>query len=126
MAGKCQAIARSGSRCASSALPGSTFCFVHDPARAEARLEASRKGGRARSNAERARKEIPSAMTSGELAGRLAALFAGVVDGKISPKVGTAAATIARAMLEVRNQTEIEERLTALEAAAGVDGRRSA
>ncbi len=126
MAVKCAAIARSGSRCASPVLPGSSYCWVHDPAAEEARREASKKGGRARSNQERARKQIPPAMPPDELGGYLSALFKAVVAGRVEPKVGTAAATIARVMLEVRAQVEIEERLARLEAAAGVEKGRTA
>ncbi len=127
MAAKCQAIARSGSRCASPVLPASAYCFVHDPASAAARREASKKGGRARSNQARARKQIPAALAPDELAGYLSSLFTAVVAGKVEPKVGTAAATIARVLMEVRAAGEIEERLRALEAAAGVaEGRRTA
>lgn len=123
MAAKCSAITRAGRPCPSPPLAGSAWCWTHDPNAAGARVEASRKGGRARSNAERARKQVPEAMGADELAGYLSLLFKGVVGGRIEPKVGTAAATIARALLEVRNQTEIEDRLAALEAAAGTSAK---
>ena len=117
-AAKCQAIARSGSRCSSSVLTGSAFCFVHDPAAAEARRDASRKGGFARSNKARAQKQIPEAMSAGDLAGWLSALFRAVISGRVEPRVGTACATIAKTLLDVRAATELEERLTELEALA--------
>ncbi len=124
-AAKCSAIARSGNRCSSSVLPGSAFCFVHDPNAAEARRDASRKGGRARSNKQRAAKQIPEAMSAQDLAGWLSLLFTGVLGGRIEPKIGTACATIARTLHEVRHTTELEERLSELEQLAGLDaGRR--
>ena len=127
MAAKCCAIARSGSRCNSAVLPGSSYCWLHDPASAEARKEASRKGGRAKSTAARARKQIPPAMGADELAGWLSTLFNGVMTGRVEPRIGTAASAIARTLLQVRELVEIEERLSALEEAANVgDGRRSA
>lgn len=119
MGAKCQAITRAGSPCPSPPLAGSAWCWTHDPGAAGARVEASRKGGRARSNAERARKQIPEAMGADELAGWISLLFKGVVGGRIEPKVGTAAATIARALLEVREAGELERRIAELEAAAG-------
>ena len=122
----CSAIARSGSRCRSAPLPGRPYCLLHDPLSAEARREGARKGGKARSTAARAQRQIPAAMTTDELAGWLSALFKSVVAGKMEPKVGTAAATIAKALIEVRKQTEIEERLQLLEAAAGVEKGRIA
>ncbi len=126
MAAKCSAIARSGSRCGSPALPDSAYCFVHSPDTAEARREAARKGGHARSNQARARAAIPEAMDAAELGGWLTTLFKGVITGRIEPKIGTAAATIARTMMEVRELVEIEARLVAIEDAAGIGERRIA
>ncbi len=120
MAVKCSAIARSGSRCNSPVLPGSDFCFVHDPAAADRRREASKKGGFARSNKARAAKLLPEAMAPEELAGWLSLLFTQVVDGRTEPRIGTAAATIARVMIDVRQATELEARLSELEARAGI------
>ncbi len=99
---------------------------MHSPDHAEVRRDAARKGGRNRSAQARAKAAIPEAMDAAELGGWLSLLFRSVVGGKVEPKVGTAAATIARALLEVKATTEIERRLAELEAAAGIDGRRSA
>ncbi len=126
MPAKCSAITRAGSPCPSPPLAGSQWCWTHAPEAEEARREASRKGGKSRSAAEQARKRIPPAMPPDEFAGLLAFLFRGFVAGRISPKVGTAAATIARAMLEVRQQVDVEQRLSALEAQAGIAERNRA
>ena len=75
MAARCQAIARSGRPCSSPPLAGSSWCWIHDPAATEARREASRKGGHARSNQQRAKKEVPEAMAADELGGYLSLLF---------------------------------------------------
>jgi hypothetical protein len=120
MATKCSAIAKSGSRCTTPVVAGSVFCWMHAPERAEGRREAARKGGKARANAERARKQIPDAMDAETLAGWLSLLFTNVMAGRIEPKIGTACATIARILLEVRTTTELEQRLSELEARAGV------
>jgi hypothetical protein len=119
-AAQCAAITRGGSRCASAVLAGSRYCWTHDPAAADRRREASKKGGKARANAERARKQIPPAMSVEDLAGWLSLLFTSVMAGRIEPKIGTACATIARTLLEVRTTTELEQRLSELEARAGV------
>jgi hypothetical protein len=124
MAARCSAIARSGSRCASPVLPGSAYCFVHDPAAADRRREASKKGGKARSTKARAAKQIPEAMSAADLAGWLSLLFISVMTGRIEPKIGTACATIARTLHEVRHATELEERLAELEQRAGVTDTR--
>lgn len=124
MSAKCQAIARSGSQCASPVLPDSTYCWVHDPAAADRRREASKKGGKARSNQARALAQIPEAMESAELAGWLSLLFKNVVSGRIEPRIGTAAATIARVLHEVKTVTELEVRLKELEQKAGIGDTR--
>jgi hypothetical protein len=123
-AARCAAITRGGSRCASAVLAGSTYCWVHDPAAADRRVEASKKGGKARSNKARAAKQIPPAMSAEDLAGWLSLLFTNVMTGRIEPKIGTAAASIARVLHEVRHTTELEERLAELEARAGVGSER--
>jgi hypothetical protein len=127
MAAKCSAIARSGSRCGSPVLPDSAYCWVHSPEAAEARRAASAKGGKARSNRARAKASLPEAMDAAELGGWLAALFKGVMTGRVEPRIGSAASSTARVMLQARELVEVEERLAALEEAAGLgDGRRSA
>ena len=117
---KCSAIARSGSRCRSSVLPGRPFCFLHDPAAAAARIEGARKGGRNRSNKQRARKVIAEPMTPAEIQSLLGLALRGVLAGKVEPGVANAAAKLGRALVAVREATELEERLTTLEAAAGI------
>ena len=124
---RCAAITRGGKPCPAAPLPGRAHCWTHDPGSAEGRREAGRKGGRARSTAARARAAIPDGMSGEELAGWLSDLFRGVVSGRVEPRVGTAAATIARALLEVKATTEIERRLAELEERAGIaSGRDSA
>jgi hypothetical protein len=120
MAVQCAAITRGGSRCGSAVLAGSRYCWTHDPAAADRRLEASKKGGRARSNKARAAKQIPAAMSAEDLAGWLSLLFTSVMTGRIEPKIGTACASIARVLHEVKTMTELEQRLTQLEERAGV------
>jgi hypothetical protein len=112
MAAKCQAIARSGSRCGSPVLPGRAHCLMHDPASAEARREASRKGGKARSHKARAAKLVPEALTADEVAGWLSLVFTATLSGTLEPKIATACATVARTLLEasaVADQPRVEE-----------------
>jgi hypothetical protein len=117
---QCAAITRGGCRCASAVLPESQYCWTHDPAAADRRREASRKGGKARANSERVKKLLPAAMAPEEIGGRLSQVYVDVIEGRVSPKIGTCAATIARALLEVREVGELERRLEELEARAGV------
>ncbi len=59
-------------------------------------------------------------MTPIELRGLLGLVLKGVIGGKIEPGVGNAAANIARAMTTIQETQELEERLAALEARAGI------
>lgn len=124
MATKCSAIAKSGSRCTTPVLAGSTFCWMHDPDAAEARREAARKGGRNRSAKARARKLIPDAISAEDLAGLLSLLFTQVMTGRVEPKVGTAAAAVARTLLEAQTAAaqpgiaDLQEQIDALRALA--------
>jgi hypothetical protein len=108
MAVFCDAITQSGKRCGRPALTGKSHCLMHDPASAEARRAASRKGGVSRSHRARASKLLPSAMTADELSGRLSQLFTQVVAGAVEPRVGAAAATIARVLMEARESASVE------------------
>jgi hypothetical protein len=124
MATKCSAIAKSGSRCQTPVVVGSSFCYLHSPEMADRRREAARKGGRNRSAKARAQKQIPPAMSADDLAGWLSLLFTNVMAGRIEPKIGTACATIARTLHEVKHATELEERIAELEQRAGVTDTR--
>jgi hypothetical protein len=120
MAARCSAIARSGSRCASPVLPESAYCFVHDPAAADRRREASKKGGHARSNAARAAKAMPPALTSDDLLVTLSEAIRKVERGELAPGPANAISSLARAMNSIRETTEIERRLEELEGRAGI------
>ena len=120
---KCSAIAKSGRRCTTPVVTGKALCWMHDPASAEGRREASRKGGTARSNKARAAKLVPDALTPDELAGLLSHLFKRVLIGETEPRIATACAALARVLMDLRSANELEERLSALEAQARVDTR---
>ncbi len=106
-------------------MPGSALCWLHDPNVAEQRREASRKGGRARSNAARAKKALPAEiMTDDELLSWLGVMLKRVMTGATTPAIGNSVATIAKAMVAVRQASELEDRLAELEQRAGIDERR--
>jgi len=65
-------------------------------------------------------------MIDAELLSWLGVAFRAVIGGKMQPNVGTAAASIAKAMVSVRQSSELEDRLAELEQRAGVIDRRSA
>jgi hypothetical protein len=97
---------------------------MHDPESAELRLEASRAGGRARSNAARAAKAMPAALSSDQLLIRLSQVIDKAEKGEIEPGVVNCISGAARTMNEIRKSTEIERRLEELERVAGMTNDR--
>jgi hypothetical protein len=116
MAEKCIAIARSGKSCQSAVVAGSQYCYVHDPALAEARREAARKGGRNRSNRARASKRI-RAYGPHDVAVILSACLKDLIAGDLDIGTATAAASLGRACLAAAEKGQIETLLQELEAA---------
>ena len=92
------------------------MCRWHHPALESRRAEERRKGGAARSNASRARRRMAAeAMTPNEVQGFIAVAMRGVTVGSITPGMATAVASLARAAIAVREATEWEDRLSAVE-----------
>ena len=120
-AAQCPTINKDGTPCGGTVLPGATFCIFHDPDRAELRREASRKGGKAKSNTARARKKyVEGGLEPDQLQGLIGSTIVGVLSGRIAPNVANAVAALARTAVVVRDAAEVEERLAALEQRAGV------
>ncbi len=121
MATQCLGTNRTGEPCSAHVDDGQTWCRWHDPARAEERTEWSRKGGQARSNRARARKQLAEQlMTIDDLDALLCSALVKVAGGRIEPGVGSAMATIAKTITGIRTAGELERRLEELERAAGI------
>jgi len=120
----CHGITRDGVRCRARPLAGSTYCFNHSPDISDETRAAWRTaGGRNSSNKARARKQLPGeAMEPDEIAAWLAVCFKRVIAGRMDPGVANAVSTMSRAMLAVREATDISTRLDALEKAAEAQG----
>ena len=118
---KCSALTKSGAPCRAPVMDGGDVCVSHDPRRAEQLAESRRRGGKGRANKERARRQLPSAtLTPNELQGVLSTVLVRVAAGQVHPAIGSSVATLAKALIAVKEATEITARLDALEAAAGV------
>ncbi len=127
MDARCSATNKNGSPCSAGPVRDDGYCYWHSPDLAGQRLVDRQRGGAARSNKERARKRIAATVLSpGDLEGLLGDALRSVLSGQLEPGVGTAAASIARTLIAVREATEVEQRLTALEMAdRHANGRRS-
>ncbi len=119
--GRCVAVTRNGSPCEAKPRPGSDYCPWHDEGLATRRSEWSRRGGIGRSNKQRAAKQLPEEiLTPAVLQGLLGRTLRDVIAGRVEPGVANAAANLGRAIVAVRQATELEQRLTELEERAGI------
>ncbi len=124
MDAKCSTRNRAGAPCGAQAWRDG-LCRWHHLGLEVERATWRRTGGEQRSNKQRARRQLPDAvLTPAELQGFIGLALRGVLAGRIEPGVANAVATLARAAVAVREATEIETRLAALEAAADTHGRR--
>lgn len=112
---RCNGTNKAGERCNGKALPGSAYCIAHDPAKIVTMADARRKGGAARSNAARARKQLNAATGRADVAARVLDAMAKVEAGEMAHGPANAIANLARAYVAVIGDTEIQERLEALE-----------
>ena len=123
MDAKCSTRNRAGAPCGAQAWRDG-LCRWHHPGLEVERATWRRTVGEQRSNKQRAKRQLPDAvLTPAELQGFIGLALRGVLAGRIEPGVANAVATLARAAVAVRDATEIEERLTALET-ADTHGRR--
>ena len=123
MVARCTATNKDGRPCSAQAWKGA-LCRWHHPDLEAERAEGRRRGGANKGNRARARREMADAALSlAELQGYVAVALWGVLAGRYTPGQATAVAALARAAVSVREVTELEERLAALEAAAAIERR---
>lgn len=123
MVNRCNALTNSGKPCKGRPLPGRPYCMSHDPEFADRRAEGQRKGGEARANARRAARQwaaIGEQMTATDLPAILRACMMAVRDGTLEPSQAQAIANLAKTSVSITNEIELEERIAALEQAAGL------
>ncbi len=117
---RCKATTKSGEPCSARPLPGSEWCFVHDPHRIIDIAEARKQGGQAKSNRARAKKAmVDGALSPTELEGLLGIVMKAVLNGHKEPAIGNAIANLARAAVAVRDAVAVDERITELERRLG-------
>ena len=105
---RCQATTKSGKPC-SATVVADGMCAWHAPSWADRRRQWSAEGGRRRSNAARAKKELPaSVLSNDQLRGVLGLTIAKVLNGAVEPGVGSSVASLARAYVAVTEAGAVE------------------
>jgi hypothetical protein len=112
----CQGHRQDGQPCRVRALTGAGFCFAHDPASADQRAQARRRGGQNRATSRRAQKLMPARLQP--IFARLEKALEQTHEGRLDPKTATAMAQLARALVAVLTRGELEARLRELEGRA--------
>lgn len=113
MARTCDARKKSGEPCMVQVVGDASQCWAHDPALAEKRALARRKGGQNKATARRLRRLMPDTLVS--VYAVLEAALTDVLDGELDPRQAQAAAALARAMCTILEAGEFEARLRAVE-----------
>ena len=123
--GACQGTNRGGGPCGAKALPGEARCAWHHPAYAARRKAWSAKGGAARSNQARARRQLPAeAMTVAEVQAAVCRAIRRVEAGTMDSGPAQALGSLARTYAALAQLADVEARLGELERAAGIAPRR--
>ncbi len=120
---RCKATTQAGDSCRSFAISADGYCVSHDPAYRSRKHEGSRRGGEAKANARRAAKlwaSIGNAVNQDDLPAMLRACLISVRDGTMEPAQASAIAGLAKTSLQLSHDLELEQRIAALEEAAGV------
>ena len=106
---RCQGTNREGGPCGAQHYEGG-WCRWHHPDLAEARREWSTKGGRARSNVNRARKAAPlDAMDTDTIRGVLGQVAKRLLDGSMDPGVAQAVSSVCRVALAANQQLALAD-----------------
>jgi hypothetical protein len=112
----CTATKRHGGCCQAAALPGSDFCFFHDPAKAAARRQAQSLGGRGNRMVTLPADAPDVKVEDGaDVVKLLGATINQVRRGEIDPRVGNTVGYLANILLGATGQRELESRLAELE-----------
>jgi hypothetical protein len=115
---QCAADKTDGNRCHANALVGSQWCYFHDPASADERIAASRRGGEKNRPAtlppDTPDFPLATATDASALIGRtINQLLRGEIDSKIANTVGY----LVTVKIKMADAATLERRIAALEAA---------
>ena len=121
----CRAVKPDGSRCRAAALPGSGFCFFHDPAKAEDRRAAQSFGG-SQNRMKTLAADTPDVTVADcrDVVALISETINQVRKGQVDPRVANTVGYLANVLIKAVEQGELEDRLADLEAL--VKGRANA
>lgn len=113
----CQAMKPDGSCCQAAALPGSGFCFFHDPARAEDRRAAQSFGG-SQNRMKTLAADAPDVKVADcrDVVILISQTINQVRKGQVDPRVANAVGYLANILIKAVEQGELEGRLAEVEA----------
>jgi hypothetical protein len=121
---RCSATRADGQPCQARAVPDADLCFAHHPDYRTRHKAGQRKGGRAKSTQARAARQwaaVGREIEPSDLPAMLRAAIAAVWEGRLEPSQASAIATLAKTSVAITNEIELEERIAALEQAAGIE-----
>jgi hypothetical protein len=112
----CKAKKPDGSDCQAVALPGSEFCFFHDPEKAEKRREAQSLGGR-HNHMKTLDEDTPDLKIENcqDTVPLLSETINQVRKGQIDPRVANAVGYLANVIIKAVEQSDLEKRLEEIE-----------
>lgn len=116
---RCKALTKTGGPCGGYVPTGSEYCFAHDPALAEVRREARARGGTNSRKDIRIQKAVSGDLR--EVLDLLEDALRGVLAGTLPPGRASAAASLAKAIMEVRNGALEEARSKVMKDVYGLD-----
>jgi hypothetical protein len=113
----CSATKRDQSNCQAPALPGSQFCFFHDPAKAEKRRQAQAEGGR-QNRMKTLEDSVPEVKVEdcGDAIALISATINQVRKGQIDPRVANSIGFLANILIKALERDKLEARIEQLEA----------
>ena len=115
MVSRCTAKNAAGSPCSATPVRADGYCWWHSPALAEERDAARRRGGAARSNRARARKQLAGDVRDmTDVKARLMVALVKVEAGELDPGPANAMANLARAIATVAGVADFELQLAQL------------
>ena len=112
----CSATKRDESKCNAAAIPGSEFCFFHDPSKAEKRREAQAQGGR-QNRTKTLESTVPDVKVEdcGDAIALISETINQVRKGQIDPRVANSVGFLANILIKAVEQNKLETRIEQLE-----------